>query len=280
MSIATEIERIKTNIANAYTACEGKGATLPTTLNSENLSNCISSITGGGGATGYIPYGLTAGYSAYSCEGGTVWEDFSGNGRNMTMYNNPVFDSENSAWNLDGVNQYGAVNFTAPPNDFTLEVYGSVPDLSSKSGLASMFGINWNNYAGYGLLVTFDNNPNRSTVYIAYSTGGGQTKQIKPSSILEANKKTKGIIRRNASTGLITLTLINTNGREEVNANFTTNRITPNTQKFSIGTINLRPDETNLFTKGSYHAVRLYDRCLTDEEIEQNHNEDVRLYGV
>ena len=46
MSIVTEIERIKTNIANAYTACEGKGAMLPEILNSENLARCIASLRG------------------------------------------------------------------------------------------------------------------------------------------------------------------------------------------------------------------------------------------
>ena len=45
MSITSEITRIQTNIANAYDAAEAKGATLPTTKNSENLSNTIASIT-------------------------------------------------------------------------------------------------------------------------------------------------------------------------------------------------------------------------------------------
>ena len=48
MSIASEIQRIKTNIANAYTAANGKGATLPVNQNSENLSNTIASIPSGG----------------------------------------------------------------------------------------------------------------------------------------------------------------------------------------------------------------------------------------
>lgn len=47
MSIVSEIERIKSNIANAYTACEEKGATMPSVLNSANLFDCIASITGG-----------------------------------------------------------------------------------------------------------------------------------------------------------------------------------------------------------------------------------------
>ena len=48
MSIASEISRIQGNIASAYTACEGKGATLPVTQNSTNLANTIESIPTGG----------------------------------------------------------------------------------------------------------------------------------------------------------------------------------------------------------------------------------------
>lgn len=48
-TIASEIQRIKTNIANTYTVLEEKGATLPETLNSANLATCANSISGGGG---------------------------------------------------------------------------------------------------------------------------------------------------------------------------------------------------------------------------------------
>ena len=48
MSIATEIQRIKANIENAYTKAEEKGATIPTTKNSENLASTIESIETGG----------------------------------------------------------------------------------------------------------------------------------------------------------------------------------------------------------------------------------------
>lgn len=44
MSIATEITRIKTNIANAYTKLSERGATLPTSQNSENLASTINTI--------------------------------------------------------------------------------------------------------------------------------------------------------------------------------------------------------------------------------------------
>ena len=59
MSVETQIERIKTNIANAYASAEAKGATIPEVKNSENLSACVDSITAGGGGGG-TQFGLTA----------------------------------------------------------------------------------------------------------------------------------------------------------------------------------------------------------------------------
>ena len=50
MSVLSEIERIKTNIVNAYTEIENKGVVTTVTKNSDNLASTISAIqTGGGG---------------------------------------------------------------------------------------------------------------------------------------------------------------------------------------------------------------------------------------
>lgn len=56
MSIADQITRIKNNIAASYAECSAKGATLPTTENSENLPNTIASITAGGGGGDSVEY--------------------------------------------------------------------------------------------------------------------------------------------------------------------------------------------------------------------------------
>ena len=48
---ATEYQRVKSNIADAYTQAGLKGATMPVTQNSDNLPDTIASITGGGGAS-------------------------------------------------------------------------------------------------------------------------------------------------------------------------------------------------------------------------------------
>jgi len=49
MSIQSEINRINSNIANAYDELETKGATMPQTENSNNLATTIASIPSGGG---------------------------------------------------------------------------------------------------------------------------------------------------------------------------------------------------------------------------------------
>ena len=54
MTIASEITRIKTNIDNAYTALEAKGATIPDEKNSANLASTVNTITGGSGETNYL----------------------------------------------------------------------------------------------------------------------------------------------------------------------------------------------------------------------------------
>ena len=44
MSVASEINRIKANITDAYTEAEAKGATMPLTKNSDNLADTVASI--------------------------------------------------------------------------------------------------------------------------------------------------------------------------------------------------------------------------------------------
>lgn len=45
MSIQSQINRIKANVASAYTAAQSKGATMPSSQNSANLAETINSIS-------------------------------------------------------------------------------------------------------------------------------------------------------------------------------------------------------------------------------------------
>lgn len=58
MTIASEITKLQTNLANAYSKCNDKGATIPASQNFDNLANCIDTIQSGGGSTKY--FGCTA----------------------------------------------------------------------------------------------------------------------------------------------------------------------------------------------------------------------------
>ena len=59
MSIATEINNLKTNISNAYASIQTKGGTIPTNKNTENLSSAIGSITTGTGGGDFSEYFTT-----------------------------------------------------------------------------------------------------------------------------------------------------------------------------------------------------------------------------
>ena len=49
MSIQSEINKLRSNLANSYEAASLKGATLPLAQNFDNLASAISTISSGGG---------------------------------------------------------------------------------------------------------------------------------------------------------------------------------------------------------------------------------------
>ena len=54
MAISNELNTLKANISNAYNAIQAKGGTIPTNKNTQNLSDAINTIQGGGGGTDYF----------------------------------------------------------------------------------------------------------------------------------------------------------------------------------------------------------------------------------
>ena len=70
MTIASEIQRVQTNIANAYTSLEAKGATMPDTRNSANLASTINSVPSG--SSGNIVEAIALGAATTAQEGDKV----------------------------------------------------------------------------------------------------------------------------------------------------------------------------------------------------------------
>lgn len=69
-------------------------------------------------------FALDAGLSASYPRSGTTWFDLSGNGRNFTLINGPVYSSANSGViSFDGTNDYAALNYTLPNNTITVMVW-------------------------------------------------------------------------------------------------------------------------------------------------------------
>lgn len=133
MSIASQITRINNNIANAYTACSAKGATMPSTQNSANLANCISSISGGGGGsvTDYLKQSLI------SMSTGVTTEYDPDMGYDTHTLNLVMEDYDDALFNITGkhFNQtyYDASTGTWTSNDgtLTLTVYKDSLNLDS-----------------------------------------------------------------------------------------------------------------------------------------------------
>lgn len=63
MSVQTQIDRIESNIAAAYTAAAAKGATMPATQNSDNLEAAISSIPSTPAADYPVEVGTSGGWT-------------------------------------------------------------------------------------------------------------------------------------------------------------------------------------------------------------------------
>lgn len=102
MTIASEITKLNTNLTNSYTACQGKGATMPANQNFDNLATCIGSIQTGSTPTlitknitangtynassddadGYssVTVNVSGGGSKYGATGGTFLGDVDANG--------------------------------------------------------------------------------------------------------------------------------------------------------------------------------------------------------
>lgn len=77
MTIASEITRIKNNIAGAYTALSAKGATMPATQNSANLATTVASVPAGGTTltvTNNSSYNRVIGEKVWLNKSGDDWE--------------------------------------------------------------------------------------------------------------------------------------------------------------------------------------------------------------
>lgn len=161
MTIASEITRIKTAIADAYTACQGMGATMPAVMDSDHLDACIQSISGGQPTPSTkqrlvsVADNLDTNKLVLYTDDGINWNTatmpnsrnwgnvFYGNGKFIV----PCYGSNIFAYSTDGINW---TEGTLPAsNNWLYGAYGNgiyVLMADDGYGCTSVDGINWSNY--------------------------------------------------------------------------------------------------------------------------------------
>ena len=107
MSVATALTDLSGRIQDAYTALAAKGATMPATRNSYNLSSTIDTVPSGGGAQGYT---LTIWGDDNSSE---PWSSYAFSFSDGTMQLEETFTDKsliNDPWVLHNVVSYAGFN--------------------------------------------------------------------------------------------------------------------------------------------------------------------------
>lgn len=250
----------------------------------------------------YITNGLVALYNG-EYNNGTVhsnssntWDDLSGNGNNGALSD---FDfNDESGWIYNGLHftgkEYVALD-EFDMNDMTIEVvvkFDTVTDVATteQSVLSNI------NNGGAGLafnqLNSLDINKRGKISFDVYTNN--PEGEIVPSTligedIIQANK----IYSISGSVGKMELMedasgiafetyaqLLGINGKIE-GKDFNTGYVKPATgSKFIIGGTPLVGAGANTGFKGTIYSVRIYNRALTEEEIEENYKIDKQKYGI
>lgn len=153
-NIAYQIQRIQGNINNAYSACLGKGATMPVTNNSALLADTINTITGGGG-------GGSDEVGRYMVDNGVAKKqagDITGRFASITGIDNSAM---NYAFN-------GLINITGSPNFHNCTyinnygMHGAFDSCYNITGEANF--CNLTNAGNYAMFACFENCNNITSV--------------------------------------------------------------------------------------------------------------------
>ena len=218
----------------------------------------------------YVQDGLILYYDAINNTGNghssstTTWKDLSGHGNDLTLYN--FGNTSTSGWsdnalNFDGVNDYG--NVTTLENymkgDFTISLRFYTEQYNNYRGL---FG---NHMGGgdtqEGIVAQFDN----SILYV-----GHHGKSVGLDHELVTNKEITLTILMSTSIGI----------KAYINGNFVqqvpiSTQATLRDANFWVGK---SLDRAERYFIGRMNNFMIYDRLLSDSEIEQNYKTDLMRY--
>ena len=275
MAISDVIKSIENNLSNAYAMCLDKGATMPSSKNLTNLAECIASITGGEPvippSEGYVTDGLIAHFSGEDALVDGAWVDringhtFTANG-NSTL---PVHDAVNKLYNQQELGGMISDFILPTGSNYTFEVVTRDIRNAQSSNMSSYYATivgcqieKWTQTAGGVHLYRLSSSDNQ------IQFGEAQNGLVK----ISRNEFVDGAL--DTFTQVPGQALYR-NGIKVANAG-------ENPADRKVGLFR-HYEGTNAGTyrgKGKIHAIRLYDRQLTMDEVAQNHAEDIRIYGA
>lgn len=267
MSIVSEIERIKANIANAYNSCLEKGATMPSILNSANLANCIASITGGEPDEPITNEYVDGATAIWTAEDGlnesNQWIDRI-NGYGFTPISSiiPVHDSNSKLLNF---NAYGGMlsNFKPENKDYTIEIV--TRDIRNCKGSTTS--------SNEGVIITT----------AAANTGlSGITFMIKPTSIgicqINDNSSQRQMFEK-TNFEQNSMDTFSTTPTEQVLNGEIVKTYTSNPVHTTELALCHRKNFTGLKAQVKIHCIRYYPFKLTTEQLAHNREVDIAIFG-
>ena len=249
------------------------------TVNSETDYRIIIKYTNGTFATmrfnkgnAYVQKGLIAYLDAINNTGEghsndtTIWKDLSGSNNDATLYNNPSWNTNSIIF--DGVDDYGILDSTASsqfPEGLTLETRVKILSLTNQPN--NIFIDNESSSTSYDGLKQFII---KSNLRISAGLGISGSNAIinSSSSIVELNKTYTITTTYNNNTIKL---YIDGNQVMQINK---TGQYLGSTQGINIG----RQYRTGNCSNVEFQNILIYDRALSDNEIQRNYQADTARY--
>jgi len=210
---------------------------------------------------------LDAGNSKSYSGSGTTWNDLSGNGNHLTLYNSPTFASTNQGTiSFNGTTQYAGIANTSCSNNFK----------SMPNGYTTIVGFKSNeSNAGWHSICSFGDGLNYVDLWYN-ATGGyfGSDAQLHYPSTAPLINAGFNIYTHSYSG---TVSKIYKNGVLLEIKNITQGVLASGQYNFYIAA---SPDNLNYYHNMDINFLTLYNTVLTDEQVLQNFNANRGRYGL
>lgn len=203
------------------------------------------------GLVSYLDAGNIKSYSGT----GTTWVDITGNSKNCTLYNSPIYSTFNKGYfNFDGINDYGIINHSTAGNSFSVDIWfniSSLPPLGEYTFLLS-YGDSYYDWA----LAFYD-----TQLYIFYE--GLTADEIISPPIVTNTWYNFHLIYNSSST--LSSFYLNNNFLGSLSMS-----IPANYTNIIVGSSSSVSPE--YLYNGKISSIKLYNNILSSDEIRQNYN--------